>query len=298
MEDQPRTRDETHNRTELTQIVADIVERPVTAIEVAEEPAGLMPNRRFRAVLTNGTRLFVKEATNDFTERLLERERIVYEALGAQPFLPRFFGCHRGVLVLEDLTGRAWWPPPWRASDLPFVIDVLDELAASPVPAGVPSLDGSALLRKWALVAEDPEPFLDLRQCTREWLDQAIPRLVGSDRLPLVGAALVHGDFRSDNLCIRGGSAIVFDWGAVAEGREDYDRTGFAISFACETGIPPEHVAPHADADLVAMLAGTLAYHAPHPSVPPRVRKQLQTHLRVALPWCARALGLAPPDGP
>lgn len=271
--------------------------QPVAAIAVDEDAGGLMPNRRYRAVLADGTRVFVKEAVDDFTEHLLEREQVVYESLRGRSFLPRFMGRRRRTLVLEDLRPDVRWLPPWRTGDLALVLDVLDEVAATPAPAELPSLANSALLRKWRGVAEEPQPFLELRMCTGDWLDQVIDRLVASDESPLTGSALVHGDVRSDNLCIRGG-AVVFDWGAAARGRPDYDLVNFAMSFASETGIPPEHVASDADPNLVAVLAGTLAYHAPHRAVPLAVREQLRTHLAVAFPWCIRALALPPTDLP
>ena len=65
----------------------------------------------------------------------------------------------------------------------------------------------------WRDVAGDPEPFLGLGLCSAAWLDQALPAfLAASDPSLLDGDGLLHGDVRSDNLCIRDGQAVLVDW--------------------------------------------------------------------------------------
>jgi hypothetical protein len=264
--------------------VATVVGRGV--VDMVPIDRGHLANRRYRAQLDDGTSVFVKEPTNHFTEDVLADEHRAYGAIGHRSFVPAYLGGDR-ILVVEDLS-HAYWPPPWRPGDLAAVDELLGSIGEVPGPGVLRNLDADTRHHVWSKVADDPAGFLSLGLCDVEWFESTVDVLVASDGCPLGGTALVHGDFRSDNLCILDGKAIAVDWGAGARGRPDYDRTGFAIALAFETGARPEDVAPQADPSLVSVFAGTYAYAAALPSIPAPIRHQLLDHLRVALPWCAR----------
>lgn len=281
---------------ELAERVEAIVGQRVVALDEIPGAGGYTPALRRIATLADGSTVFVKAAVNELTRGWLVREQRSYESLAGAPFLPHSYGCDGEVLVLEDLR-RAHWPPPWREGDLDRVLAALDDVATHAPPADADELIVAAdkMLRRWPQVAADPEPFLGLGLCTREWFDRAIPVLVEAEsRGSLGGDALVHFDFRSDNLCLLGDRVVIIDWSGTARGRADFDLHCFAQSVTVEGGPEPEMILPDADASLVTMITGYFAFNAPQPTIPdaPRVRGIQLAQLRVCLPWMCRLLGL------
>jgi Ser/Thr protein kinase RdoA (MazF antagonist) len=199
------------------------------------------------------------------------------------------------VLVLEDL-GDARWPPPWRSGDVDAVLAVLEVVAATTPPAGVPELEElRERLNGWNLVAEDPEPLLSTGLCARDWLDSALPALreaaAGCD---LSGEALVHLDVRSDNLCFRDDRVLLVDWNLACVGNALVDVVGWLPSLRVEGGPEPWAIVSDSGG-LAALLAGYFASRAglPAPATAPRVRPFQLAQARVALPWAVRELGLS-----
>lgn len=170
-------------------------------------------------------------------------------------------------------------------------------MARTPVPAGLPALETLPDLRGWSRVAADPPPFLGLGLCSSGWLERALPALLAAEAAaPLAGEALLHLDVRSDNVCFRPEPALV-DWNWAARGDARVDLAFWAPSLRLEGGPPPEALLPD-EPGLAAWVSGFFAARAGLPAgpPPPRVRALQRAQLSVALPWAARALGLAPPD--
>jgi hypothetical protein len=256
---------------------------------------------RWRIECADGTTAFVKMATTDDIGRRLRDELRVYRALEA-PFMPRFLGWGDGpppLLVLEDLAPGAHWPPPWSEDDLAAVLRLVDELEATTPPSGLPSIEEHGF-GGWAQIAEDPEPFLSLGLCTSAWLDGALPALLAAEaETPLAGDQLVHCDLRSDNLCIRGGRAVLFDWNFACVGNAAFDYAFWLPSLTLEGGPSPREMAarrPAADA-FAALVTGFFGARAglPPPVGAPTVRTFQRAQLEVALPWALDVLGLGPP---
>jgi len=276
---------------DLRERLTPLVGQQLVAVS-PEDGRGFMAAHH-RATLADDTHIFIKEATTEFAMSVLESEALAYDAIGPKPFMPNVVAYDGQFLIIEDLA-HAYWPPPWREHDLARVQAVLDEIVETRPPGSLRELGPGPWPGSWDRIAEDPAPLLGLGLCSDDWLDQALDLLITTDDCPLAGEVLVHGDFRSDNLCILNHRVIVVDWAAAAKGRPDYDRTSFAIATAVETGQLPERIAPNADPALVATLTSTLACHAPDPQIPQPIRDQLEVQLRVALPWCARVLDLPP----
>jgi hypothetical protein len=271
--------------------VAALLGQPVERVDVIDR--GHIANRRSRVTLADGTTVFVKEPTTPWTAAVLAGERRSYEAIGPRPFLPALIAAADDLLVVQHFDG-AHWPPPWRPGDLAAALGLLDDIAAVPGDRALRDLDADDRHHVWSEVAADPEPFLALGACDRRWFERTAGALVATDGCSLAGTALVHGDLRSDNLGIVDGRAIAVDWGAAARGRPDYDRVTFAVTVEDEGAAPVDDVAPDADPQLVGVIAGVYARASASPHVPAPIRAQLQRYLRVALPWCARRLGLPP----
>lgn len=248
----------------------------------------------------DGSRAFVKAATDENTARWLRAEQHLYTQVRA-PFMPAFLGWHddgeRPVLLLEDLSD-AFWPPPWSPERIELVLSALQEVHETPPPPNLPRLEAERdNLASWTKVAADPDPFLALGLCPAGWLRAALPILIAAEQAAVLdGDDLLHLDTRSDNLCFRENRAVLVDWNWACRGNGTVDIAGWVSSLHVEGGPPPEVILPGQPA-LAALFAGYWAFRAglPPPQPGSRVREVQQKQLQVALPWAARALGLEAP---
>jgi hypothetical protein len=246
-----------------------------------------------------GTRAFAKVAVDEPTAGFLRDEHRVYSQLDCA-FAPEFLGWDddgdRPILLLEDLTG-AHWPPPWRPGDVELVREALAELHSMSPPSGLHQLVAGDL-HTWREVESDPGPFLGLGLCTAEWLEQALPELLGAaDRCDVGGEAFLHLDVRSDNICIADGQAKLVDWNWASVGNPMVDVAFWIPSLFMEGGPSPAEVLPEAG-ELTAVVSGFFAPLAglPPPAGAPTVRPLQLAQLKVALPWAVDVLGLPPLD--
>jgi len=249
-------------------------------------------------VLADGTRAFAKVAAIAPHPDWLRQEAVVLQLVRG-PFAPELLAFEDGrrpLLVLEDLSDGAHWPPPWRPGDVEAVLATLAELAAARAPA-LPSFPDPWL--NWTAVADDPEPFLSLDLASAGWLERALPELLAAEaRASYAGESVVHGDVRSDNLCVRHGRAVLVDWNFAMRGNPALDIAAWLPSLALEGGPRPEELADAVVAAFAPPVAGFFAAHAglPPPEGAPLVRGFQLAQLEVALPWACSVLELPPPD--
>jgi hypothetical protein len=254
---------------------------------------GWSRNEHWTIACDDGTRAFLKVASIEPSPQWVRDEVQVYECVEGL-FMPRFLGWEDGeepLLVLEDVSSGGRFPPPWEEGDVEGVLAALHEVAAAEVTGELPLLG----LVGWHDVARDPAPFLSLELVSPEWLDSALPVLLdASDRTPLAGDSLVHCDVRSDNLCLRDGRAVLFDWNHACIGNEAFDVAFWLPSLKLEGGPDPQEVGCD---EYAVLVAGFFAAHAglPPPEGAPLVRDFQRAQLDVALPWACAVLGL-PPD--
>lgn len=252
------------------------------------------------ARLDDGRSVFVKQAVDEASAAWLRREHLVYRQLHGR-WVPALHGWYddreRPLLILEDLS-RCAWPPPWTAGRVDAVLATLAEVAAHPVPDGVPDARHTNCAEGgWPEVARDPEPFLSLGMCSSAWLERALPVLLDAASVEhLAGGSPLHLDVRSDNLFFRDTTAVLVDWNLAAAGSPEFDVAFWLPSLRMEGGPEPEAVA-RVHPGVAALVAGFFASRAGLPVIPaaPRVRDVQRRQLDVALPWAARSLDLPPP---
>ena len=150
-----------------------------------------------------------------------------------------------------------------------------------------------------ALLA-DLDPFLGLGLCSEAWLEDHLAVLVeASLGSPIAGNRLVHCDFRSDNICLRGDGALVVDWNWASVGNSDFDAAFWVPSLAMELRRWPQEVPEHRPGvhDFASYVAGFFASRAglPPPETAPHVRVFQLAQLRVAFRWAVEVLELPPP---
>lgn len=247
--------------------------------------------------LDDGRTVFAKRAIGEATAQWLRREHGLYSALHAS-FMPELIGWEDAelpLLLLEDLSA-AHWPPPWPHGSVESVLRTLGELAVTPPPGGLSRLIDHPPW-SWQDVAHDPGLFLGLGLCSAEWLDEALPTLLAaSDPSLLDGDCLLHGDVRSDNLCLRDGRTLLVDWNWACVGNPAVDVAFWLPSLTLEGGPEPDEIARDSPgaAALAPIVAGFFAADAgrPAPTGAPSVRSFQLAQLRVALPWAVRVLEL------
>ena len=259
-------------------------------------------NAHWRVRLDDRRSVFVKQALTPDAETWLRREQLVYEHVGGV-FMPEYFGTYDSdacvMLVLEDLAS-AERPPPWSRERIDSVLASLAALRDTRPPAGLGLLeDLREVISGWPHVSDDPEPLLSTGVCPRDWLEQALPSLLqAAADAQLDGTDLLHLDLRSDNLCVKDGVAILFDWNHACVGNARFDFAFWLPSLRLEGGPEPWELLPDVGA-LAAVVAGFFAalVGLPPPAGAPTVREFQLRQLEVALPWAARELGLPPPTG-
>lgn len=265
---------------------------------VAERPTTGGFSTAVRTVVTtaDGRTAFVKAATDTDTARWLRAERRVYAGVDA-PFLPRMLAWVSDpgpVLVLEDLSAEAA-PPPWTPEHVAAVRRSLDAVAQVAVPEGTPRMpDDVSLFRGWRAIAADPERFYALGWRDAAWGARALHRLVAAEASASpAGDGLCHLDVRSDNLRIRDGWAVLFDWNWAQVANPALDLAFWLPSLAMEGGPPPIDLVD--DGPLAAMVSGFFCRQGslPEEGMPPGVRSFQQAQGRHALAWVEQCLGLS-----
>jgi hypothetical protein len=262
---------------------------------------GYTATERFTVELDDGRRVFVKHPTADYLAEAVRAEHRFYADVRPE-YAPQLVGWDDDggdwpVLVLEDLSD-ADWRVDWTPERVDAVRALLGEVAATPPPPWarpVREFVGDMLFGRWERIAADPEPFLALGVCSREWFERAYPTLRdAASTVPVDGDALLHLDVRSDNLCFRDGRAYLVDWNWACVGNAELDLAAWLPSLACEGGPQPYEVLPGAGGHAAA-LAGVWALSAGLP--PPEtaiaeVRQLQRRQLVVALDWARRELDL------
>jgi hypothetical protein len=258
---------------------------------------------RWIAAFDDGSSCFIKSGPGYIAEALRAEFHLMYSRFDVA-FLPQLLGWdddgEQPLLILEDLS-HARWPPPWRMNDVERVLEVLEQLHNMAVD-GLPTVEDKepSLCDGWVTVAAEPAPFLALGLTTRQWLEAALPSLIQASAPSLLrGPAVLHFDVRSDNLCFTDGRVVLVDWNHVCRGNPALDLAAWAPSLHSEGGPVPEDLLP-GEPGLAAIVSGYFAARAGLPPIwqAPDVRTVQMSQLRSALPWCARAMGLDPPDGP
>lgn len=206
--DEPRTEADDRAR-----IQAAIGKRPASLVPAPGH--GAPSHRRWLVAFDDGSTAFAKIAAYDYTAEWLRLERTNYEVLTGHDYLPRVLGWHDDgeapALVLEDLAG-ADWPPPWTTARIDAVLEALSAVQATPPPEQIHTLFGEMfdIREGWLPLRADPGRALALGVFDETWLaawGETLTR--AADEAALGGGALLHGDVRSDNLCLIGERAVL-----------------------------------------------------------------------------------------
>lgn len=284
----------------LEQVAAVLGERPLGW----ERPeCGLSAAERWVTRLADGRSVFVKAATDSDTAVWLENERDAVAVAGPR-FAPRVIGWLDDgpypILITEDLS-RAYWPAGtgtvhWRDGDTAAVLSDLEQLSAAPAD-DLPAIEDPT--GRWDEVL-DTDLLSRAGLCTDTWIAANGPTLTSADRLPITPArpSLVHGDVRSDNLCvIADGTVRLVDWSHAGAGHPRWDLVSFLPTLRLEGGPLPATVLIE-PISLITRLAGRCVARAvDQPDGPDWLRIVLLRLAEINLHWVSSVLELQPPDG-
>lgn len=263
---------------------------------------GAPSHRRWRVLYDDRAPAFAKIAAFDYVAEWLRLEHANYQALAGLRCVPELVGWHDDgdspVLVIEDLS-PATWPPPWSPGDVDAVLEALAEIQGTPAPTSIDD-DFGALFdihEGWDPMRADPTRALTLGVFDRGWFERHADDLAAAAATAeLGGTTLMHGDVRSDNLCLRDRRAVLIDRNWACVGAADLDIAAWLPSLHHEGGPEPWAVLPEAG-PLAALLAGFFLEHAAREPIPqaPHVRQLQLDQGVVALAWACRELHIPLP---
>jgi hypothetical protein len=273
------------------------------AIAWSRPDCGLSAALRFAVRFHDGTPAFVKAATDNDTERWLRTEYAALDGVRGA-FMPAVVGWidesrQRPILLTADFSG-AYWPAShrgvtWRPGDVDALFATIAEVSATRAPGTLPALEVAP--GGWPSLTGASAALEREGVCSAAWLGRALPALIEAEAaLEVGGSALVHGDIRSDNVCIEGGRAILVDWSHAARGNGDHNLASVLDTLHLEGGPPPASFRPAAGPWAAAAAAAT-ARRLLAGGGPEWLRDVLRRLAIIDLDWAAAALRLPPREG-
>ena len=266
---------------------------------------GLSAALRFSVQLEDNSRVFIKAATDEYTEQWLRNEYLVLSSI-KEKCMPSVIdwldkpGAHP-VLITQDLSD-AYWPAShegvtWREGDVALLFEGLKELSSLKAIPALPALQK----RKdslWSEIAGSPAAFLDLGLCSERWLNKSVDALIKAEMdLDITGDQLVHGDIRSDNVCFKGSQAIFVDWSHAARGNADHDLASLLPTLYLEGGPAPYTLMPEGESEAASGSAVLIQRTVSDHLMPHWLKDVFGKLISIELEWAADCLGLEYPDG-
>ena len=276
------------------------------AVHFGQPDCGLSAAHRFSVKLDDDTRVFVKAATDDDTARWLHTEHLVLSTTPVElmPGVVAWIEPHDGwpVLITEDLS-HAYWPAShagvtWRNGDFDLLFAAIERLSSLPANPELRSLVNrrSAI---WSTIAAKPEFFLQLGLCSDRWFGNAIDALIEAERnVDVMGDTFIHGDIRSDNICILGTQVKFVDWSHAARGSETYNLAQVLPTLHLEGGPLPYDVMPNGGSHAASICASSAQRLVTDHGMPGWLKDVFKRLVAIELEWASSCLGLPKPDGP
>lgn len=275
------------------------------AVHWAVPDCGLSSAHRFSVTLEDNSKVFVKASTDEWTERWLRTEHLVLSSVRGA-FMPSVITWiddpgTRPVLVSEDLS-HAYWPAShngvaWREGDFDLLFNSIQELSSHTPPPELFALQN----RKtsiWSGIADDSAAFLQLGLCSETWFRRSVDALIEAERnVDVTGNYLVHGDVRSDNICILDSKIIFVDWSHASRGHRLHDLATVLPTLYLEGGPAPYQIMPNGGGEAASGCAGLVERLLTDHGMPQWLGKVFRQLIAIQLEWAAQCLHLDEPDG-
>jgi hypothetical protein len=191
----------------------------------------------------------------------------------------------------------------WRAGDIDRLLGAVKAMAATEAPPGLPALGIEAMSRYWPELLKDPAGFLGLGVCDDAWLAKFSPLLAEAETgLKKSGRFLVHGDVRSDNICLPSDRVVFVDWSHSGRGSGEADLAQLLPTLHLEGGPRPYDIMPEGAAwaawqagYLVSRALGGKLGNGRDQAAPEWLIRVLVRLARINLIWAADCLNLPYP---
>jgi hypothetical protein len=287
----------------LLEIVEDVIGKKANRWTVPD--CGLSSALRFSVQFEDNSKVFVKAATDEETEQWLRTEQVVLSSMQKE-FMPYVIawieqpGIHP-ILITQDLS-HAYWSAShngvtWRDGDIDLLFGAIREISLHTAPQALPGLHNQEV-SIWSQIAGDPSAFLRLKLCSKEWFEKSIDALIDAERRgDIRGSCLVHGDVRSDNICILGSRVIFVDWSHAARGYGRHDLATVLPTLHLESGPAPYVVMPDGGHEAAMGCAGHIYRLAVDRRMPQWLKKVFEKLIAIELEWVSKCLNLDEPDG-
>lgn len=291
----------------LLVIIEDLIRKK--AIRWMVPDCGLSSALRFSVQFEDNSRVFVKAATDEETGQWLRTEHVVLSSVreslreACMPYVIDWIdkpGIHP-ILITQDLS-HAYWPAShsgvtWREGDIDLLLGTIRALALQTAPPALRALENPRV-SIWSQIAGNPEAFLQLKLCSATWMEKSIDALIDAEgNVEMRGNSLVHGDIRSDNVCVLGSRCLFVDWSHAARGSGRYDLAYLLPTLYLEGGPVPYLVMPDGGSEAAMGCAGHIRRLAIDRGMPPWLKRVFQQIIAIELEWAARCLNLDEPDG-
>jgi hypothetical protein len=296
----------THN--DPPQYLKELVEDAANlkAVQWIIPDCGLSAAYRFSVQLENNSKVFVKAATDEATEKWLRNEYFVLSTF-KEAFMPAVIGWisnagNYPVLITQDLSD-AYWPAShngvaWRKNDFDLLLDTVQNLSRIKGHPGLSNLKNNNA-NVWSKIAGNPTGFLKLGICSENWLNNSVMHLIHAENsLDNTGNTLVHGDIRSDNICIDEQNKIILvDWSHAVNGSATHDLANLLPTLYLEGGPDPYQIMPGAADHAASLCATHIQRLSTGSSMPLWLKAVFKKLIAIELEWAARCLNLDHPDG-
>jgi thiamine kinase-like enzyme len=293
--------------TEVPQYLREQIEDILCkkSIQWTVPDCGLSSAHRFTVQLEDKSKVFVKAATDEETESWLRNEHLALSTF-TEEFIPTVIAWidtakTRPVLITQDLS-NAYWPAShkgviWRKGDFERLFESIQKLSTVNGHPAIPNLKNERA-NIWAKIATNPSGFLRLNLCSENWFKTSIDFLIDAEsKVKEVGNILVHGDIRSDNICINQSQVIFVDWSNARNGSPDHDLANLLPSLHLEGGPNPYLVMPFAASQASYICATHIRRLSNSNSMPSWLIKVFKKLIAIELEWAAKCLNLDKPDG-
>lgn len=287
----------------LKQRIEDIIGKKT--LRWTRPDCGLSSAHIFSVVLEDSSKIFVKAATDSDTATWLKKEHLVLSSL-KEDFIPEIIKWidtteNYPILITQDFSD-AYWPASdngvsWRKGDFDLIFETVEKLSTTKGLSNLPNLENHKT-NIWSKIALKPQGFLNLKLCSDNWLTQAINFLIDAEqKANEMGNFLVHGDIRSDNICINGTQVIFVDWSNAANGSPNHDLANLLPTLYLEGGPTPYEIMPKGASEAAYLCASHIRRLSDSSSMPAWLIKVFKKLIAIELEWSANCLNLDKPDG-
>ncbi len=261
---------------------------------------GLSATERWVVQFSDNTSAFVKAATDaDTTAWLInEGKALTVAAPEFGPNIIDWIDEEFPTLVMEDMSA-GYWPAGtgevhWREGDIDAVIATLDRLRDVHPESGLPLVPEPPMV--WDEIIAHPG-LAKSGLCTSKWIENHGPAIEAAGQGVIEqGRSLVHGDVRSDNLCLYPQGQVRFgDWAHAGIGHPDHDLITALPTLRLEGGPRPSSV--YSDKiGLIVRHAGTNILRSIQDETSPAwLQSVLRRYAAIYLEWVSDILELPPP---